>query len=511
MTRARRRKLIVIAVLVVALLLLGAAYLNYRATRRLGSGVVFDAAGVLQPPEYLFSFSGPDDDRLASPLGVLVDGDRVLVADGRRHQISVFTREGGFVRHFGTGDTVVPLYIAKHPGTGEYWVTDRRRQAIEIFSPAGEYLRDFDPKLPADQLPDFEAKGRQWAPIALAFAPDGSLYATDILKGHRLVIFGPDGAFRRSVGTAGAVERIEENEDYFLFPNSVKVHGEEVWVSDSNNRRLKVYSLSGDFLRLVTADGLPRGIDFLPRLTGEKEDAPPKLVSVDTLAHDVTIWTAKGEKVLTFGENGVLEGQFNYPNDISVAEDNAYMYIADTSNARVQVWGWPAEAEVIPTPKTPWQWALCGVPFLPLLLLPFMRRRRFLATPDFVLDMVATEVAPLMPHRRRRWIAEADAYEIIRAIEVDDPKMGELFEAYEHSEADTRALMDKLEIGRELAVVLAVAQRAHVFCTNGTDLRRLAKVLEIDVVNRDEFLDRFERKRHESDPGGNVLPPGAES
>ncbi len=498
MTRSRRRKIVLIAILVLALLLIAGAYLNYRATRRLGFGIVFDAAGALQPPEYLFSFSGPDGDRLSNPVGVLVDGERVLVTDSRRSQISVFTREGRFIRHFGTGDTVVPLYIAKHPVSGEYWVTDRRRQAIEVFSTAGEYLRDFDPKLPKEQLPDFDAKGRQWAPIALAFGPDGTLYVTEMLKGHRLLIFGPDGKFKRSVGTAGGVQRIEENEDYFLFPNSIKVHGDEVWVSDSNNRRLKVYSPDGEFLRLVAADGLPRGIDFLPKLRGEKEDAPNKLVSMDTLAHDATIWTVRGEKVLSFGENGVLEGQFNYPNDIAVDPATAYMYIADTSNRRIQVWGWPAEAEVIPTPKTPWQWALCGVPFLPLLLLPFMRRRRFHATPDFVVRMVETEVAGLMPSRRRRWVVEAGQHETVGAIECDDPRMAELFEPYEHSDADARALMEKMDIAHETAVVLAVAQRAHVFCTEDRELRRLAKLLEIDVVDRDEFLERFEPKRYDS-------------
>lgn len=506
MTRGRRKKLIIIAVLIVLLLLLGGLYWNYRATSRLGAGLVFDSSGTLQPPEYLYSFSGPDGDRLVRPLGVLVDGDRVLVADGKRSQISVFTRQGTLIKHFGTGQTVVPLYIAKHPKTGEYWVTDRRRQAIEVFDTNGTYLRDFDPKLPADELPKFEASGRQWAPIALAFAPDGSLYVTEVLNGHRLVVFGPDGVFKRAVGDVGEVATVNEGEELFFFPNSVKVFEDEVWVADSNNRRFKVYSLDGEFTRIVKAEGLPRGFDFLPRLTGEGEDAPRKLAVVDTLAHDGTIWAASGDKVLNFGERGVLEGQFSYPNDLSVAQDNAYMFIADTVNARIQVWGWPAEAEVIPTPKTAWQWALCGLPFLPLLLLPFFRKKRFFATLDFVDAMLVAELASTMPHRRRRWQCAPDVYEIIKAdpdkYSEDDLDLSELFEPVEHSESDTQALMDRLEIEFDPARMLATAQRAHIFCTMDPEYRRLAKVLDIDVVDRDEFVERFSSKRAREGDGG---------
>lgn len=498
MTRARRKRLIIIAVLLVLLLLLGAAYWNYRATRRLGAGVVFDTAGQLQAPEYLYSFSGPDGDRLERPLGVLVDGDRVIVADGRLQRLSMFTREGRLIRHFGAGDVVTPLYVARNPATGEYYVTDRRRRAIEVFDREGAYLRDFDPKLPAEQLPKFDTGGVQWAPIALAFAPDGSLYVTEILNGHRLVIFGPDGAFKRSVGTVGMVTQAEASPGVFQFPNSVKVSGDEVWVADSNNQRLQVFTLAGDFKRMLVAEGLPRGFDFLPKLTGDKDDAPKRLVVIDTLSHDGTIWEAQGTKLLTFGERGVLEGQFSYPNDVSVA-GNAYMFVADTANARIQVWGWPAEAQPIPTPRTPWQWALCGVPFLPLLLLPFLRRRRFMATRDFVEAMVAAELAHTMPDRRRRWIATPEHYDAFKDLSQEDLRMGELFEPTEHSGSDARALMDKLELDEATAVVMALAQRSKVFCTEDPELRRIARVLELDVVDRAEFVERFARKRLRGD------------
>ncbi|TLM77922.1 MAG: hypothetical protein FDZ70_04835 [Actinobacteria bacterium] len=494
MNRGRRKRLVVIAVLVVLILLLGGLYWNYRATKRitLDFDLTGSRAASLAPPEYLYSFSGPDSGKMQRPLGVLVDGNRVFVTDGRQRRVGVYTLEGRLVRSFGDGKLVIPLYIAKHPKTGEYWVTDRRLRAICIFDAAGTFKREFDPKLPAEQLPKFETGGVQWAPIALDFADDGTLYVTEIV-GHRLLVFGPDGAFKRSIGTGGQVSKAGDDPQLFMFPNSVKVHGDEVWVADSNNRRLKVYNLAGDYLRLVEMEGLPRGMDFLPRLSGEAKDAPANFLVADTLSHDCTIMNVTGAKLASFGEHGVLEGQFSYPNDVSVAK-NAYMFIADTSNARVQVWGWPAEAQPIPTPRTAWEWAACCLPFLPILLLPFFRRRRFFATQDFVETMLFAEMAHTMPDRRRRWIVEPYVYEVLRDRREDDVKMSELLAETDHSESDARSLRERLELDEPTSITMAIAQRSHVFCTQDPELRRIAKVLDIDVVDRDEFIERFTRK-----------------
>lgn len=494
MNRGRRKKIVIIAVLVVLILLLAGMYLNYRKTKRIGLDFNVGAkqSAGLEPPEYLYSFSGPANNKMARPLGVLVDGSRVLVTDGQSRRVGVYTLEGRQIRSFGEGKLVIPLYIAKNPMTGEYWVSDRRRRTISVFDTDGKYKRDFDPKLPADQIPEAATKGVTWAPVALAFGKDGTLYVTDVL-GHRMLIFGPDGAFKRAVGSGGSVDKAGDNPQLFMFPNSVKVRGNEVWVADSNNRRIKVYTLAGDYRRLIEMEGLPRGIDFLPHLSGEAKDAPDNFVVVDTLSHDCTIMGVTGKKLASFGEHGVLEGQFSYPNDVSVAK-NAYMFIADTVNARVQVWGWPAEAQPIPTPRTPWEWAACLAPFLPLFILPFVRRRRFFATEDFVDGMLMAELAHTMPHKRRKWVVEPPVWEALRNEVQDDVRMSELLVETDHSDSDARSLMERLELDEPTAITMSIAQRAHVFCTEDARLRRIARSLDIDVVDRNEFIERFVKR-----------------
>jgi hypothetical protein len=73
-----------------------------------------------------------------------------------------------------------------------------------------------------------------------------------------------------------------------------------------------------------------------------------------------------------------------------------------------------------------------------------------------------------------------------------------------HSESDARELMERLEIDETTAIAMALAQRAKVFCTLSPDYRRLAKVLEVDVVNREEYLLRFTKRPVTNDKTGST-------
>lgn len=508
MSRRRTRQIIAIVILLVLLALITAAYVNYRANRNVGLDIAINQTDMLPMPQYLYSFSGAGSERLARPLGVLAYGGRAYVTDSRRGVVDVFTAQGNRIASWGKGKLITPLYVAHNPKTGDFYVTDRRLRAVVKFSKDGVYKGMFDPKLPKDQLPDFKTGGYQWAPVAIAFAPDGTMYVTEILKGHRLLIFSPDGKFQRSVGTAGLVADSKQGEGIFQFPNSVKVSGNEVWVADSNNRRLQVFDRKGEFKRVVVTQGLPRGIDFLPKLKAEE---PRRIVIVDTLAHDATIWdTAKAAKELSFGEHGVLEGQFSYPNDTSV-DGKRKIFIADTVNGRIQVWGWPAAAAVVPVPETTTQWALCLSPLLLLPLLLLLRRRRYFATSDFVEALYALEEIDRMPHPRVRWEVLPADYEALAALEPQNGvSLAELLHEVEHSDSDARALQERYELDWDDAVTMSVAQRSKLFGTESAEFRRIARVLEIDVVDHLEFISRSPKKGSKGADDQSEIPPNGE-
>jgi len=260
-------------------------------------------------------------------------------------------------------------------------------------------------------------------------------------------------------------------------------------VADSNNRRIQVFGLDGSFKGFIAATGLPRGIAFLPRPSQAASGTPDRFVVVDTLSHDGTVFSVDGKRLLQFGERGLLDGQFSYPNDVSVG-GKSVIFITDTQNLRVQAWGWPQDVSPVPLvlPRQPaWYLAL-----LPLLLVPLLRRRkRFYATADFVNVMLDDGLVHTMPNKRRRWYVSPADYALLRDLSEGDIKLSELLEPMEYSDSDAKALRERLEIDRELAATLAAAQRVKVLCTENAEVRRVARLLEIDVVNSVEYVERF--------------------
>ncbi len=496
MTKRRIRLLVVAAVLLLILVLLGGYYAYYRSTKKLSFNLTAGGTEAsLAPPQFLFAFSGAGGDRLQRPIGIEIVGPRVYVVDTVKHTVFIYDQNGNQTGKFGTEELVTPLYIAHNPKDGNLYVSDRRKRQVLKFSADGQFLGEFKPNLPKKQLPKVIIDNIPWAPIALDFAEDGTLYVTEVLKGHRLLTFAPDGTFQNSIGDVGVVPDPTQDPSVFQFPNGVLVLDKEIYVSDSNNRRIQVFDLQGNFKRIIVTEGLPRGIAALKLFSS---DAPTSTVVripvVDTLAHFVTIWDGNtGKKFVSFGEQGTLDGQFSYPDDAAIGDKNK-IFVTDTSNGRVQVWGWPLEVAALPIIGPPTNLLWCCVPFLLLPLLLLRRKRQFFATADFVERMIVMEQADLMPARRRAWLTLEADYALIRQMEYNDIDFGELFEITEYSESDARALAEKYELDEQTSVVMAAAQRARLFTTETAEYRRMAKTMEIDVVDAAEFVKRYADK-----------------
>ena len=339
-------------------------------------------------------------------------------------------------------------------------------------------------------MPKFDTKGDVWLPIAMDFAPDGTMYVVELLNGHRLLIFGPDGTFKKSVGSMGQAAKATDLPERFYFPNSVKVHKNEVWVVDSNNRRIQVFDLAGNYKRLVPVSGLPRGMAFLSPGSSVSTSSVDNLVVVDTLSHDGTIWNANGDKLVSFGERGVLEGQFSFPGDVSVGQQSV-MFVTDTMNGRVQAWGWPQNVSPLRKilPRQP-AWCLA---LLPLLLVPLLfRKKKFHATADFVEAMLAAGLVSQMPDRRRRMVRLSGRlrgasrpvpgrHPPRRACCSPRSTRSRMRRPWPTSSRSTRP---KRRHSRPRNVRGSSAPRTPI-CAG------LAKLLELDVVDRAEYMKRF--------------------
>ena len=319
----RKRK---ITLLVILLLIFAALFAWYLLNRKPFS----DLPGLnnTQMPHYEFSIYGA-----IKPLGVATtaDGSRIYVteSDGPR-VVHVYDAKGKQLGTLtppkSTGPSHLPFYVAINPVTQDVYVSDRMSVAIYIYDANGKFVRTFAPK----------GNVGKFNPLGLAFAPDGTLFATDVrgldAKAHRVLVFSPNGVLVRSMGAPGQLS----------YPNGIVVdqHG-NVEVADSNNGRVVVFNVAGKMLATIGA-GIGEGDLGLPR--GTAVDDSGRLFVVDTADHMIRIYTIQADKptptyVGSFGDEGQTDGTFEYPNGIAT-DTRAHIYITDRENNRVQVWGY---------------------------------------------------------------------------------------------------------------------------------------------------------------------------
>ena len=314
----RRRRIIILLLLLLILSLLGYTAFYFTQNRRLPKlQVALPGADVVNPPQFLYAFSGEGANQLKRPVGVALGPDRrVYVADFGNKRVSVFSNPGQFLFSFDTvagGKLTNPVHLAIKGN--EIWVTDRRLRSISIFDLNGKFIRTFVPK----------NETLNWSPLALAFDSSGALRVTDVGNTdlHRVLYFSLDGSRTAMFGRTLQVNQPTESPGGFLFPNGVAVDASgNVYISDGDNRRVQVFTPAGTFKRFIDTSGVPRGIAI---------DKKQRLYVVDALAHDVEIYSLDGKVITQFGVRGFGPGEFNYPNDVAL-DSRGRIYVTDREN-----------------------------------------------------------------------------------------------------------------------------------------------------------------------------------
>ncbi len=455
----QRNRIIILALLAACLLAVGIKFSSFVTAKAQPLPLATDPAtkkGTIDPPGFLFVITGgPNDLALKKPLDVAVapNGDVYVTSNTAKYnqgRVEVFSGTGDYKFSFsdikgGTLQAPVSLAVNK---AGQVYVADIRAKAVYVFSAAGKYLSTFRPDIGQDG---------KWNPVGLTFDGQDNLYVTDIYAEHQVLVFGPNGQLKFKFGGTASVSQKGQYPGKFFFPNDVAVDSQGyIYVADSNNRRVEVFSAAGKYMYTIETAGLPRGI-FV-----DKKD---RLYVVDALGHDVSVYkkTAKEGPALTiFGAQGVEFGQLLYPNGLTLDASQNRIYVTNRENNRVEVFGWPVAAAAVAPVATAVSVVPLIIPSSLFVAWLFVRRRRYFVDHRFMDNVVKHKHLRDLAKKRGKIFVEQSVYDRFKDYREGDLIAGEVLHPISVEPALVGTMGQAHGLDHEAATLFAKASRGWI-------------------------------------------------
>lgn len=429
------------------------------------------------PPDFLFFFDGSPSHAMRRPTDVKVNETNrlVYVTDTFNSRVSVFDEDGNFRFSFdkaGDKKLLRPLYIA-FDRDGNVYVTERKTQSIYVFTPDGKFIREFVPKI---------KNRKDWQPNAIHIDEGNRIYVSDIELKHHIQVFDREGNLLLDFGESGAPVNMNVGLGLFNFPNGIVSDERFLYITDSTNRRVQVFTKEGKGVKIWPTGGQPRGIDI-----GYMD----RVHIVDALGHTVMVYDRDGNFLVQFGSVGNDRGQMFYPNGIGTS--GRKIYVADTWNHRVDVWAWrPVVTSPPVVGKIPsWSWLA-----LLLLLLPFLfRRQRNVATRDFIVRAIEEGKLSIVKKELKRLYVVDTVFEDYRDSEFEGIKMQEILRTGRYPERyvdEIREIDKSLDLETAKSIALArYRRRKNKLFTESELVRGIAEEFKVPTYNFDDFLEAF--------------------
>ncbi|MFQ3566490.1 MAG: flippase activity-associated protein Agl23 [Aggregatilineales bacterium] len=290
-----------------------------------------------QPHAAMAVFRGPDGGQMTlnRPVGVAVGPDgRVYVAEEASNRVAIFTANGDFVGYL---DAAAPDGRLNRPyglavdADGNIYVTEFEFgfEAIGRYAPDGTLVSAWGRPGQFGAAAQTEPVDGLWGPRAVALDAEGNVYIADT-GNKRVRVYTPDGQHLRDIGGAGSgFGQLDE-------PVGLAVSADgRLFVADTWNRRISVFALDGSPLYVFDVRGWYEDQGNRPYLAFD--DARGLLYVGDP----------DGGRVLVFNADGSCVGSFGQPTDVPIAvtqfntvsglavDSEGNIYVADLRAGRV--------------------------------------------------------------------------------------------------------------------------------------------------------------------------------
>ena len=286
---------------------------------------------------------GKGGGQFQDPRGIAVDeAGNVYVADSGNHRIQVFDSSGKFLTQWGSqgmeaGQFQDPWGIAVDQA-GNVYVADTWNHRIQKFDAEGSFLLQWG-GYGATGGAAVGDEGLFWGPRDVALDAAGNVYVTDT-GNKRVQVFSPDGQFLDQWGGFGVEDGLMDE------PVGLAIDEEgNIYVADTWNQRVQKFAPP---LPPPPAGGEGGGFATQWPITGWYGQsvinkpylaaAGDRVYVTDPEGYRVLVYDQSGEFVATFGEYGFDSKTFSLPTGIAV-DGEGNVYVIDSANHRVMKFG----------------------------------------------------------------------------------------------------------------------------------------------------------------------------
>lgn len=192
-------------------------------------------------------------------------------------------------------------------GNGKFYVADSQAASVYVFDLNLKAMKSFVPE-----------EGMFKVPIGVALDASGNVYISDSNK-HRVFAFTQDGKPLFAIGEDGKLAG----------PTGIAVDDERkrLYIVNSRNNNIAVYSLSGEFLFIFSGPGQRSG--FLNYPTDVDIDSKGNIVVADSMNARVQVFAPDGKFISKFGQRGDGPSDFQLIKGVAVDKRTDNIYVVD--------------------------------------------------------------------------------------------------------------------------------------------------------------------------------------